>query len=92
MSRGRERLYESGYDPESDLRLVRFIGHFELEWLVAAAPHDRTLKHLPDFQAEMGAGRVFWFTEVEDVCSWLGVTPADFGRVESLLQPVEPDV
>lgn len=145
VSEGPTRLYESGYDPESDLRLVRFTGHFDLEWLVAAAPHDRTLKHLPHcltivdqrfarfagapsqvsdlaarmarlvnpqfrdryawlvdrmetvgfalhFQAEMGAGRVFWFSEVEDACSWLGVTPADFERAESLLQAVESDI
>ena len=47
MAKATERRYEAGYDPESNLRVVRFVGRFEIDWLIATAPYDPTHKHLP---------------------------------------------
>lgn len=47
MVKPADRRYESAYDPESNLRVVRFVGRFEISWLMATAPYDPTHKHLP---------------------------------------------
>lgn len=51
MAKAAERRYESAYDPESNLRVVRFVGRFEMDWLIATAPYDPTHKHLPHCQS-----------------------------------------
>jgi hypothetical protein len=51
MNRDRVRLrrigisdpvYASAYDPESNLRLLRFAGNVEIEWLIERGPRDPT--------------------------------------------------
>lgn len=48
MPRPDEPVFESAYDIDSNLRLTRLTGVFEVEWLVDLAPNDPTLKYLPD--------------------------------------------
>lgn len=48
MPRPDEPVFESAYDVDSNLRLTRLTGVFEVEWLVDVAPHDPTQKYLPD--------------------------------------------
>lgn len=47
MARSVDRGYESAYDAESNLRVVRFAGEIEMSWLIATAPYDPTHAHLP---------------------------------------------
>jgi hypothetical protein len=37
----------SAYDPESNLRLLRFAGNVEIDWLIERAPRDPTHQYLP---------------------------------------------
>jgi hypothetical protein len=145
MSQAPERRYESAYDPESNLRVVRFAGRLEVDWLIVTAPYDPTHKHLPHcltlidqrdatfaggpsqvaelaadmtklvgphyseryawvvsrmetvgiamhYQSSVGAGRIRWFTTIEEACAHLGVTVDDFARAEAMLAPVEADL
>lgn len=48
MPKPNEPVFESAYDIDSNLRLTRLTGVFEVMWLVDVAPHDPTLKYLPD--------------------------------------------
>jgi hypothetical protein len=56
MNRDRVRLrrigisdpvYASAYDPESNLRLLRFAGNVEIEWLIERGPRHPTHRYLP---------------------------------------------
>lgn len=48
MAPSHEPVFESAYDVDSNLRLTRLTGEFEVAWLIELAPHDPTLKYLPD--------------------------------------------
>ena len=42
MSKPADRRYESAYDLESNLRVVRFVGRFDFSWLAETAPYHPT--------------------------------------------------
>lgn len=145
MAKATDRRYESAYDLESNLRVVRFVGRFEISWLIATAPYDPTHKHLPHcltlidqrdatfgggpsevaelandmvklvgphnsdryawvvsrmetvgiamhYQSSTGAGRLRWFSTIEEACAHLDVTMDDYTRAAEMLAAVEADL
>ena len=44
------------------------------------------------YQTSTGAGRIRWFTKIDEACAHLGVTVDDHERAEAMLAPVEADI